>query len=199
MSGINQRGLGTNRVEESVLSNWKLLLGAFYRRLRTRLGAPKAITATAHKIARIFYHLWTSGEGYINPGADYYEQRYRELVVKSLQKKAQALGMELVAQREHPTFYLSNRDEPIEIGATMSQNLKNIVLLPLRPWDFGATINLLNCWLHCTRTNGANLLSLMIFNWLRVLLPGWICLETSSYRGCHRLKLKWLKSFEFDV
>jgi len=75
-----------------------LLLGGFYRRLRTRLGAPKAITATAHKIARTFYHLWTSGEGYIDPGADYYEQRYRERVVKSLQKKAQALGMELVAQ-----------------------------------------------------------------------------------------------------
>jgi transposase len=73
-------------------------LGAFYRRLRARLGAPKAITATAHKLARIFYPLWTSGEGYIDPGADYYEQRYRERMVKSLEKKAQALGMELVAR-----------------------------------------------------------------------------------------------------
>jgi hypothetical protein len=72
-------------------------LGAFYRRLRSRLGAPKAITATAHKIARLFYHLWTSGKEYVDPGADYYEQRYRERMVKSLQKKAQALGMELVA------------------------------------------------------------------------------------------------------
>lgn len=71
---------------------------AFYRRLRVRLGAPKAITATAHKLARIFYRLWTSGEGYIDPGADYYEQRYRERMVKSLEKKAQALGMELVAR-----------------------------------------------------------------------------------------------------
>lgn len=33
-------------------------VGAFYRRIRARLGAPKAITATAHKLARIFYHLW---------------------------------------------------------------------------------------------------------------------------------------------
>jgi transposase len=73
-------------------------LGAFYRRLRARLGAPKAITATAHKLARLFYHLWTSGEGYIDPGASYYEQRYRERMVKSLEKKAQALGMELVAR-----------------------------------------------------------------------------------------------------
>lgn len=73
-------------------------LGAFYRRLRGHLGTPKAITATAHKFARLFYRLWTSGEGYVDPGADYYEQRYRERMVKSLQKKAQALGMELVTQ-----------------------------------------------------------------------------------------------------
>lgn len=71
-------------------------LGAFYRRLRARLGAPKAITATAHKIARIFYHLWTTGQEYVDPGADYYEQRYRERTLKNLQKRAQALGMELV-------------------------------------------------------------------------------------------------------
>lgn len=48
--------------------------GAFYRRLRSRLGSPKAITATAHKIARIFYKLWTTGGDYTDPGMDYYEQ-----------------------------------------------------------------------------------------------------------------------------
>jgi transposase len=73
-------------------------LGAFYRRLRARLGAPKAITATAHKIARIFYHLWTRGGSYLDPGVDYYEQRYRERMVNNLQKKAQSLGFELIAQ-----------------------------------------------------------------------------------------------------
>lgn len=73
-------------------------LGAFYRRLRARLGAPKAITATAHKIARIFYHLWTRGGSYVDPGVDYYEQRYRERMVNTLQKKAQVLGFELIPQ-----------------------------------------------------------------------------------------------------
>jgi hypothetical protein len=33
----------------------------------SRLGAPKAITATAHKLARIFYRLWTSGEAFVAP------------------------------------------------------------------------------------------------------------------------------------
>lgn len=75
-----------------------LALGAFYRCLGARLGAPKAITATAHKIVRLFYHLWTSGEGYVDPGADDYEQRYHERLVKNLQKKALVLGFELVAQ-----------------------------------------------------------------------------------------------------
>jgi transposase len=71
-------------------------LGAFYRRLRTRLGTPKAITATAHKLARIFYHLWSSGGSYDDPGVNYYEQRYQAQIVKNLQKKAQALGFDLV-------------------------------------------------------------------------------------------------------
>jgi transposase len=73
-------------------------LGAFYRRLRSRLGAPKAITATAHKIARLFYKLWSTGETYADPGSDYYEQKYRERLVKHLKKTAQSLGFEVVPQ-----------------------------------------------------------------------------------------------------
>jgi transposase len=72
-------------------------LGVFYRRLRTRLRTPKAITATAHKLARIFYRLWSSGGSYDDPGVNYYEQRYQEQIVKNLQKKAHALGFDLVA------------------------------------------------------------------------------------------------------
>lgn len=44
------------------------------------------------------YPFWASGEGYIKPEVDYYEQRYREWMVKSREKKAQALGIELVAR-----------------------------------------------------------------------------------------------------
>ena len=69
---------------------------AFYRRLRSRLGTPKAITATAHKIARIFYKLWTQGGDYTDPGMDYYGQRYRERMLNNLQKKAHNLGFNLL-------------------------------------------------------------------------------------------------------
>ena len=46
--------------------------------IQQALGTPKAITATAHKLARIFYRLWTSGGNYQDPGMDYYEQRYQQ-------------------------------------------------------------------------------------------------------------------------
>ena len=60
--------------------------------------APKTITATAHKIARMFYRMWTDAGQYSDPGMDYYEQRYQEQVLNHLKRKAQSLGFELVPQ-----------------------------------------------------------------------------------------------------
>lgn len=71
-------------------------LGAFYRRIRARHGAPIAITATAHKIARIFYHMLKNKQAYNDPGQDYYEQKYHQRVINNLERKAKALGMALV-------------------------------------------------------------------------------------------------------
>ena len=70
-------------------------LGGYYRRMRAKLGAPKAITATAHKLARMFYRLWKTGEAYRDPGADYYEQKYKERVLNNMKAKAKQLGYEL--------------------------------------------------------------------------------------------------------
>ena len=75
-------------------------LGAFYRRLRSRLGAPKAITATAHKLARLFYQIWTTAGRDSDPGMEYYEQKYQDLILKNLQKKAQAFGLQLVPKSQ---------------------------------------------------------------------------------------------------
>ena len=71
-------------------------LGAFYRRIRAKHGGPKAITATAHKIARIFYHMLKYKQEYKDPGSAFYEQKYRDRVIKNLNRKAKALGLELV-------------------------------------------------------------------------------------------------------
>jgi transposase len=73
-------------------------LGAFYRRLSSRVGKAKAITATARKIAVLFYHAMRHGMDYVDPGASYYETRYRERVVKNLHRRAKALGYVMVAE-----------------------------------------------------------------------------------------------------
>ena len=74
-------------------------LGAQYRRLRTRLGAPKAITAMARKLACLFYRLIRHGHQYVDKGTEYYEARYREQQIRSLTKRAQKLGLELVISK----------------------------------------------------------------------------------------------------
>jgi len=71
-------------------------LGAQYRRLRTRLGAPKAITAMARKLACLFYRLIKHGQQYVDKGTEYYEARYREQQIRSLAKRAQKLGLQLI-------------------------------------------------------------------------------------------------------
>ena len=70
-------------------------LGAFYRRLAARIGKAKALTATARKIAILFYRAMRFGMSYEDPGADQYEQRFRERVVKQLQRRAAHFGFSL--------------------------------------------------------------------------------------------------------
>jgi transposase len=71
-------------------------LGAQYRRLRTRLGAPQAITAMARKLACLFYRLIKGGQQYVDKGTEYYEARYREQQIRSLAKRAQTLGLQVI-------------------------------------------------------------------------------------------------------
>jgi transposase len=71
-------------------------LGAQYRRLRTRLGAPKAITAMARKLACLFYRLIKHGQQYVDKGMEFYEARYREQQIRLLTRKAQKLGLQVV-------------------------------------------------------------------------------------------------------
>jgi transposase len=84
------------RLAATALHRSQSALGAFLRRLKARLGAPKAITATAHKLARLVYALLKHGTAYAAQGVQEYEQRYRERVVKNLSRRAKELGYELV-------------------------------------------------------------------------------------------------------
>ncbi|MVF23706.1 IS110 family transposase [Methylocaldum sp. BRCS4] len=70
-------------------------LGAYHRRLCARMDRPKAITATAHKLARLIYTLLTKGTDYVDVGAAQYERQFRDRTLQNLKKRAQALGFEL--------------------------------------------------------------------------------------------------------
>jgi len=57
---------------------------------------PKAVTAAAHKLARLIYTMRTKGEEYTNQGRDYYEERYRERVLRALAQRAAQPGMQIL-------------------------------------------------------------------------------------------------------
>jgi len=80
------------------LLNSQSALGAYCRRQRTRLGAPKAITATAHKLARTFYSMLKNGTEYVDKGQDYYEKQYHDRIINNLKKRADNMGFELIAK-----------------------------------------------------------------------------------------------------
>jgi len=92
------RAANAFRMAAQSLANSNTGLGGFYRRIRGRLGAPKAITATAHKLARIFYRMWTTGQSYTDLGSDYYENRYKERVLRNITRRARELGYDAVLQ-----------------------------------------------------------------------------------------------------
>ena len=71
-------------------------LGAFLRRKKAHLGAPKAITATAHKLARIIYAMLRYGQAYVDADAEYYESQYRQRALRVTKRRAAQLGYQLV-------------------------------------------------------------------------------------------------------
>lgn len=83
------------RVAAQSLERNQSALGAFYRRIRARKGGPSAITATAHKLARIIYYMLKDQTPYQDAGVAAYEQHYRERAVRNLNRQAARLGFRL--------------------------------------------------------------------------------------------------------
>lgn len=86
------------RVAAQSLHRSKSALGAFLRRKAAHLGMPKAITATAYKLARIIYSMLANGSDFVEPGQDAYERAHTARVVHSLSRRAHDLGYDLVKQ-----------------------------------------------------------------------------------------------------
>lgn len=90
------RAAAALRLAATGLFNSKSALGAFLRRKRAQLGAPKAITATAHKLARLVYSMLRYGTEYVDAGQSYYEERYRDRAIRNLRRNAEHLGFQVV-------------------------------------------------------------------------------------------------------
>ena len=85
------------RMAAASLRTSQSALGAYFRRMCSRMDKPKAIAAAAHKLARLIYTMLTKGEEYTDKGQAYYEERYRERVLHHLAKRAEKMGMKLVS------------------------------------------------------------------------------------------------------
>jgi transposase len=84
------------RLAATTLLRSQSYLGAQYRRFRSRLGAPKAITAMAHKLACLVYRMLRWGHAYVDKGMQYYEDRHRQQQIHLLKKRAAKLGLQIV-------------------------------------------------------------------------------------------------------
>jgi transposase len=90
------------RLAAAALRSSQSALGAYYRRMCARMDKPKAVTAAAHKLARLIYAMLSHGQEYTDRGQDYFEERYRQRVLHNLAQKARAMGMQLIPS-EKPT------------------------------------------------------------------------------------------------
>jgi transposase len=93
--GVN-RAAQALRVAAQSLHHSKGALGGFLRRMKGRLGAQAALTATAHKLARIVYQALRHGLTYVRRGQEEYEAQMKEKLLKALRRKARQLGLEVV-------------------------------------------------------------------------------------------------------
>jgi|HubBroStandDraft_4_1064222.scaffolds.fasta_scaffold16952_2 transposase len=92
---VVNRATDALRMAASTLERSQSALGGFYRRMKARLGAAEAVTATAHKLARIIYRLVKHGEAYVRQGLEDYESKFKARKFAALLKNAKAMGFQL--------------------------------------------------------------------------------------------------------
>ena len=96
------RAAAALRLAANALHRSDSALGAFLRRKKAQMGAPKAITATAHKLARLIYTMLRDGQEYVDAGAEYYERQYQDRALRAAKRRAAQLGYQLVPMPDPP-------------------------------------------------------------------------------------------------
>jgi len=93
---VSNRAAVTLRMSAYCLHRSKSALGGYLRRLKSRIGTPKAITATAHKLARLVYALLKHGQEYVQAGQETYERQFQARKLYALHNNAKSMGFMLV-------------------------------------------------------------------------------------------------------
>jgi len=87
------------RLAATTLERSQTALGAYYRRMKAKLGAAEGVTATAHKLARIIYRMLKHGQEYVRQGMEDFEKKHLARRLKALQKSAESLGLQLIEKQ----------------------------------------------------------------------------------------------------
>jgi len=94
--GVNNRLARALRLAAQSLFRSQSWLGQYYRRMRAKLGAPKAITAAAHKLARILFHLLSTRTSYDESVFAQQEIQNNQRMQRKLQQQAKSYGFQLI-------------------------------------------------------------------------------------------------------
>jgi transposase len=97
--GVNRAALALRLAAQS-LHHSRGALGGFLRRMKGRLGGQAAVTATAHKLARIVYLALKHGMTYVRRSQEEYEAQMKEKQIKALLRKARQLGLEVIEKTQ---------------------------------------------------------------------------------------------------
>ena len=97
---VANRAAQALRLAAAALRSSQSALGAYFRRMCSRMDKPKAVAAAAHKLARLIYTMLTKGQEYTDQGQAYYEERYRQRVLHHLAQRAEKMGMKLVTHEQ---------------------------------------------------------------------------------------------------
>ena len=111
------RAAAALRLAANALHRSDSALGAFLRRKKAQLGAPKAITATAHKLARLIYTMLRDGEEYVDAGAEYYEKQYQDRALRAAKRRAAQLGYQLVPLPDAPASGFTTDERPRQLDS----------------------------------------------------------------------------------
>ena len=95
---VNNRAARAFRLAANALFRSRSRLGDFFRRMRAKLGALAAITAAAHKLARLVFHLLSTGEAYNEAILSNHERRFRARAEARLRAQAKALGYSVIVR-----------------------------------------------------------------------------------------------------